>query len=1457
MKKLIIKVMFVSALIAVTAISFGQTSKTRPAPASDFESDFLVQQNQVLKPGSYLKSASFLSSMQTGADRLVNLQNNDGGWDWPLDDGNPANTSPLNTVGPIAMGLAQAYLFTNDAAHLAALSNAGGLLLTKTNNFSPSDGYLAKILDQIFGVTTYSSHVVANFYGPLAAGNYDINGASVLYSTAQYVDLIRTSRASQGIPNLAAWDVGMGLIGAASCGASTSEWIAGVKGEIDELDGANYYDVIGLAGAVYGLAFVGEDYTPIAGQHLGAADIFALADILISYQIDLGGFTWNSGFVIPNNDNETVQETAYAMLALVELDNAAYRTEILGAFHYLESIQLSTGGWESYAGSGENNEITAEAMWANAIVMANGPSITIEPPTAANCTEYSFEVTVADFNLVGAISMTLEFDDGVLGNPTVVLNPAIAGSLTGFGTDIFYLAQDYTPAITLPDDAVLLTLNFDILQWGVPTTLHWPMLPPEANELAGPNGDPVYIDSFFDITYVIPDELGATATSTPTDCPFSNTGSIDLTPTGGVLPYTYAWTGPSGFTSNVQDPGGLYTGTYVVLITDANGCTKTLSVFVDFIDDTTPPDITCAIPASSYDADPGVCDYTVSGTPPGFSTPKIDYFWMAMDAPGNLIDVLSGGIVDNPLEGEDGTWYEYDLAPEPWWNIWFYNDPFDLDRMKIVHMGFWIQTLDVINPGELFYVVNWSNELYPNASGTFPTSLQENFIERSPINFVDVLPGPAQWIELYWVIPDYNPEWISVDIWGENIIIEEFPLSPPAGSPLVPYWDPLLPGGIIVHECLPKLGTFLDPTYIYDYCGIASVINDHTLTNTLAGATFPVGTTIVTWTATDLSGNQNTCQQTINVVDNQVPIITGCPANITVNTGPGSISCDQVATWTEPIASDNCGIQSFTSNYTSGATFPVGTTTVAYTATDYATPPNMTICSFTVTVVDNTVPTITCAVPANPYYVNTACTYVVPGIGLNPTATGDNCLVLSVINDFNSSNTLAGAAFPVGNTTVIWTITDAANPPNTATCSYIVTVNRIGISGNLTYHNGGQTLGNVVITLDDGVNPVLTSTTVPGTGAYGFSNLCAGTYDLSANFGTKAVGGINATDAAQTNYWGVAPWPIEKVRFYAGDASLTNYLDALDAQQILSYFVTAGGSAITPPWKFWVAGETINANPGSPPSGLQIPSITIGGGDATINLLGQVTGDFNMSYSLASKSGSETLTLNTGKNILAEVGSELELPIVAGMDMDLGAVSLILNFPADKLEINEIFLTSNPTSPLMYNIKGDELRIGWNSLVPVYLNEGESLITLKMKVIAEAGLEGMSLSLVADPLNELADGNFLVINDAVLEVDVIHTSALGMIQNNQSDKLELANHPNPFNGTTNFVYSLPVDGKVILEIYDLLGNKVKVAVEENQTAGEYILKLNASSFQPGVYTATLKLNNESTFITRTIKIISK
>ena len=96
-----------------------------------------------------------------------------------------------------------------------------------------------------------------------------------------------------------------------------------------------------------------------------------------------------------------------------------------------------------------------------------------------------------------------------------------------------------------------------------------------------------------------------------------------------------------------------------------------------------------------------------------------------------------------------------------------------------------------------------------------------------------------------------------------------------------------------------------------------------------------------------LSNSQNvTCLPPPNFCLNDVipPIINNCPANISVT----SPTVNAVVTWTAPTATDNCTTPSVSSNFPSGQTFGVGTTTVVYTAKDSLN--NSTECRFTVTV---------------------------------------------------------------------------------------------------------------------------------------------------------------------------------------------------------------------------------------------------------------------------------------------------------------------------------------------------------------------------------------------------------------------------------------------------------------------------------------------------------------------------
>ncbi|HEX6177095.1 MAG TPA: HYR domain-containing protein, partial [Thermoanaerobaculia bacterium] len=186
------------------------------------------------------------------------------------------------------------------------------------------------------------------------------------------------------------------------------------------------------------------------------------------------------------------------------------------------------------------------------------------------------------------------------------------------------------------------------------------------------------------------------------------------------------------------------------------------------------------------------------------------------------------------------------------------------------------------------------------------------------------------------------------------------------------------------------------------------------------GNFFPVGETLITYVATDASGNSATATQKVTVVDNTPPLIT--TSDVTVSTGPGATACGVLisdAALGTPSATDNCpGVTTSRSGVPSGNFFPVGETVVTYIATDAAG--NTTTVTQKVTVLDTTPPTITCP----------------PSLTLEPTCPAgavaawtapngaDNCAGVTTSQAAGLAN---GAVFPIGaTTTVTYTALDVA-----------------------------------------------------------------------------------------------------------------------------------------------------------------------------------------------------------------------------------------------------------------------------------------------------------------------------------------------------------------------------------------------------------------------------------------------
>jgi hypothetical protein len=208
--------------------------------------------------------------------------------------------------------------------------------------------------------------------------------------------------------------------------------------------------------------------------------------------------------------------------------------------------------------------------------------------------------------------------------------------------------------------------------------------------------------------------------------------------------------------------------------------------------------------------------------------------------------------------------------------------------------------------------------------------------------------------------------------------------------------------------------------------------------NPVAGTMVGLGAHTITITATDSAGNSSTASVTFTVNDTTAPSLTA-PANLGVITGDGATTCGALVTDAQlgtATATDNASSVSIDrTGVPAGNIFPVGTTTVTYTATDGAG--NSTQATQTVTVVDTTAPSLTAPAPtsANAGLSGQA---AIPNV-LAGTIASDNCGPVTL-----SQSPLAGTIVGIGTYTITITATDAAGNSSTATTTF--TVNAGGLT---------------------------------------------------------------------------------------------------------------------------------------------------------------------------------------------------------------------------------------------------------------------------------------------------------------------------------------------------------------------------------------------------------------------------
>lgn len=260
----------------------------------------------------------------------------------------------------------------------------------------------------------------------------------------------------------------------------------------------------------------------------------------------------------------------------------------------------------------------------------NGPTIQYDGftkpiPVSINvvpCQKYHFKLAIAD-------ACDWIFDSGVFFElQSLACNPP---PLVATNT--------VTPALCSANNG---SATVSITGGTPPYTYSWNTNPPQTTATATGLAPGNYIVTVIDATgcFSVTDTAtitgggGFTANTTQVNvlCFGGNNGSATANVTGGLTPYTYAWS-PSG--GNAATANNLIAGNYTCIITDAAGCSSTQTVAI-----TEPPQLTSTMASQNVScngANNGSATITVGG-----GSPQYQYSWTP--GGGNTANITGLGI---------------------------------------------------------------------------------------------------------------------------------------------------------------------------------------------------------------------------------------------------------------------------------------------------------------------------------------------------------------------------------------------------------------------------------------------------------------------------------------------------------------------------------------------------------------------------------------------------------------------------------------------------------------------------------------------------------------------------------------------------------------------------------------------------------------------------------------------
>ncbi len=388
------------------------------------------------------------------------------------------------------------------------------------------------------------------------------------------------------------------------------------------------------------------------------------------------------------------------------------------------------------------------------------------------------------------------------------------------------------------------------------------------------------------------------------------------------------------------------------------------------------------------------------------------------------------------------------------------------------------------------------------------------------------------------------------------------------------------------------------------------------------------------------------------------------------------------------------------------------------------------------------------------------------------------------------------------------------------------------LSGTVLYNNAVNTpMDSVWICLQQNGIRIDSMRTTTG-GSFSFPKVYDGRYRVTGRT-HKVWQGVNGTDALkiQRHFAGIELLTVP-IRLTGADVNNSGSINGTDAVKVKRRFAVLDTAFARPDWIFE---KTTGSD-----------SVVMGTSPMSLTFYALCTGDVNGSNipSTGAKSA-DAVEISGETSISAGSEEELYLPLNLDMEMPVGAVSMVLDFPPDLMQVEEVNFVSGQA---ITNVRSSKLYIVWSELNPMHIYPGEPFAFIKIKTTQQFS-EGKRIELQKSDIPlEISDPTGTPLSGIKLYIPSV-------IYRGSQDEDMFSLYPNPARNYTALIFNSPGDGHVSLKVFDLNGKLVEQIIQKPVNSGLNINLLNTDKLIRGEYTVQVLLETADQVIKKVKKLI--